>query len=117
MQTCAALAFAAPIAQPTQAGAKSVQETTTDDGTIDLLLCGYASGFREVDLEGEVMQPQAFSAIKSEWGAAARPPVYYAKWSQEVGRKQDRNIVIRGPQPLDTKVHGGSVLRLIRWRC
>ena len=78
MQTCAALAFAAPIAQPTQAGAKSVQETTTDDGTIDLLLCGHASGFREVDLEGEVMQPQAFSAIKSEWGAAARPPVYYA---------------------------------------
>jgi HK97 family phage prohead protease len=56
---------------------KSVPETTTDDGTIGLLLSGYASRFGEVDLEGEVMQPQALRDIKSEWGAAARPPVYY----------------------------------------
>jgi phage head maturation protease len=76
-ETCALLALAAPIAEPTQTGVKSVQETTTDDGTIGLLLSGYASRFGEVDLEGEVMQPQAFSAIKSEWGSAARPPVFY----------------------------------------
>jgi phage head maturation protease len=76
-EASAALALAAPIAEPTQTGVKSVQETTRDDGTIGLLLQGYATRFGEVDLEGEVMQPQAFSAIKSEWGAAARPPVYY----------------------------------------
>jgi hypothetical protein len=76
-EVSAALALCAPIAEPTQTGVKTVQETTTDDGTIGLLLCGYASRFGEVDLEGEVMQPQAFRDIKSEWGAAARPPVFY----------------------------------------
>jgi hypothetical protein len=46
-----------------------------------------------------------------------------ANKAQEVGRKQDRNedqvdvVVIRSPQRLDTKVHGGSGLGLIRWRC
>ena len=54
-----------------------MQETTSDDGTIGLLLNGYASRFGEVDLEGEVMEPQTFRDIKSEWGAAARPPVYF----------------------------------------
>jgi phage head maturation protease len=76
-ETCALLALAAPLAQPTQTGVKSVHEATTDDGTIGLLLSGYASRFGEVDLEGEVMQPEALRAIKSEWGAAARPPVFY----------------------------------------
>ena len=75
-EVSAALALATPIAEPTQTGVQSVQETTTDDGTIGLLLSGYASRFGEVDLEGEVMQPQAFRDIKSEWGAAARPPVF-----------------------------------------
>jgi hypothetical protein len=47
-ETCALLALAAPLAQPTQTGVKSVQETTTDDGTIGLLLSGSASRFGAV---------------------------------------------------------------------
>jgi hypothetical protein len=38
-ETCAELALAAPIAEPTQTGVKSVQETTADDGAIGLRLC------------------------------------------------------------------------------
>jgi phage head maturation protease len=76
-EASASLALAAPVAEPTRTGIKSVAETTSDDGAIGLLLSGYASRFGEVDLEGEVMHREAFSAIKSEWGAAARPPVYY----------------------------------------
>jgi phage head maturation protease len=68
---------------------KSVQETTTDDSTIGLLQSGYASRFGEVDLEGEVMQPQALRDIKSEWGAAARPPVYYNRgFDDAIGFRQ-----------------------------
>jgi len=54
-----------------------VQETTADDGRIGLLLSGYATRWYEVDLDGEYMTKQAFRDIKSEWGAAERPPVYY----------------------------------------
>jgi phage head maturation protease len=76
-ETCAELALAAPVAEPTQTGVKSVQETTDDDGTIGLRLSGYASRFGEVDRQGEVMRKGAFAHIKDEWGAAERPPVYY----------------------------------------
>lgn len=76
-EQCAEMALAAPIAEPTQTGVKSVKETTNDDGVIGLRLRGYASLFGEVDLHGQTMQPQAFRHIKSEWGAKARPDVYY----------------------------------------
>src|ERR671925_299692 len=52
-EACAELALAAPIAEPTQTGVKSVQETTSDDGMIGLRLSGYACRFGEVDLQGE----------------------------------------------------------------
>jgi HK97 family phage prohead protease len=76
-QVSAALALAAPIAEPTQTGIKALQETRNDDGTIGLLLSGYASRFGEVDLHGEVIRKGAFAHIKDEWGATARPPVFY----------------------------------------
>jgi HK97 family phage prohead protease len=75
-ETCAELALAAPVAEPTQTGVKAVQETTGDDGAIGLRLCGYASRFGEVDLQGEVMRKGAFAHIQDEWGAAVRPPVF-----------------------------------------
>jgi HK97 family phage prohead protease len=62
---------------PTETGVKSVQETTNNDGVIGLRLCGYASRFGEADLHGEVMRKGAFRDIKYEWGAKARPEVYY----------------------------------------
>src|ERR671933_2969063 len=64
LETSAALALAAPIAEPTQTGVKTVQETTTNDGTIGLLLSGYASRFGETDLAGEIMTREAFHGIK-----------------------------------------------------
>jgi hypothetical protein len=54
-EATAALALAAPLAMPTETGIKALRETTTDDGRIGLLLCGYASRFGEVDLEGDMM--------------------------------------------------------------
>ena len=55
-ETCAELALAAPVAEPTQTGVKPLQETTGDDGAIGLRLSGFATVWGETDLAGEVMR-------------------------------------------------------------
>jgi hypothetical protein len=124
---CAKLSLAAPIAEPTQTGVKSVQETTTDDGTIGLLLGGYATRWCEVDLDGEYMTKQAFRDIKSEWGAAARPPVYYNHgFDDAIGFRQigectrykvdDVGLWVEAflPREPDPRRFGGAALRRYR---
>jgi phage head maturation protease len=124
-EVSAALALAAPIAEPTQTGVKSVQETTTDDGTIGLLLSGYATRWGETDLAGEIMTREAFHGIKDEWGAAKRPSVAFnhgqdpaigfrpigecTRWQLDDGGLKVDIFVPREPDP--KRFSGAALLR------
>jgi hypothetical protein len=80
---------------------------------------GRTAGF---DPRGQLTRVRGGDALRGPGALLTLCYFIHGQNGQEVGRKQDRHeeqvdVVRRRAQRRDTKVHGGSVVGLIRWRC